>query len=97
MAHRRAARSGLYRGLQRRHAPGRAISEYSNAYAAGLRIDDRVTALNGTEVSTIAELKQAKADVLPGDIVSLQILRSSETLTISFEVQTESDFPNRER
>ena len=56
-----------------------------------------MTALNGTEVSTIAELKQAKADVLPGDAVSLQILRGGETLTISFEVQTESDFPNRER
>ena len=73
------------------------VEQNSNAYAAGLRIDDRVTALNGTEVSTIAELKQAKADVLPGDIVSLQILRGGETLTISFEVQTESDFPNRER
>ena len=73
------------------------VEQNSNAYAAGLRVDDRVTALNGTEVSTIVELKQAKADVLPGDIVSLQILRSGETLTISFEVQTESDFPNRER
>ena len=73
------------------------VEQNSNAYAAGLRADDRVTALNGTKVSTIAELKQAKADVLPGDAVSLQILRSGETLTISFEVQTESDFPNRDR
>ena len=73
------------------------VEQNSNAYAAGLRADDRVTALNGTEVSTIVELKQAKADVLPGDAVSLQILRSGETLTISFEVQTESDFPNRDR
>ena len=73
------------------------MEQNSNAYAAGLRVDDRVTALNGIEVGTIAELKQAKADVLPGDTVSLQILRSDETLTVSFEAQTESDFPNRER
>ena len=61
------------------------VEQNSNAYAAGLRADDRVTALNGTRVSTIAELKQAKADVLPGDIVSLQILRSGETLTITYQ------------
>ena len=69
----------------------------SNAYAAGLRVEDRVIALNGTEVNTIAELKQVKTGLLPGDTVSLRLLRSGEEFTISFQVQTESDFPNRDR
>ena len=93
MAHRRAARSGFTVDSSDGTLRVSQVEQNRHAYAAGLRIDDRVTALNGTEVSTIAELKQAKADVLPGDIVSLQILRGGETLTISFEVQTESDFP----
>lgn len=73
------------------------VERNSNAYTAGLRTEDRVIGFNGTEVSTIAELKAAKATILPGDTVSLQVLRSGESLTITFQVQTESDFPNRER
>ena len=69
----------------------------SNAYAAGLRSGDRVIALDDTPVSTIEELKQAKADMLPGDTVSLQVLRGSETHVFTFAAQTESDFPDRSR
>ena len=69
----------------------------SNAYTAGLRAGDQIIALNEITVTSIEELKQVKADVLPGDMVSLQVLRSGELHTISFVAQTELDFPNRAR
>lgn len=69
----------------------------SNAYTAGLRVGDQIIALNEITVTSIEELKQVKADVLPGDMVSLQVLRSGELHTISFVAQTELDFPNRAR
>ena len=69
----------------------------SNAYTAGLRAGDQIIALNEITVTSIEELKQVKADVLPGDMVSLQVLRSGELHTISFVSQTELDFPNRAR
>ena len=69
----------------------------SNAYTAGLRAGDQIIALNEITVTSIEELKQVKADVLPGDMVSLQVLRSGELHTISFVEQTELDFPNRAR
>ena len=71
------------------------IESNSNAASAGLRVDDRITALNGTSVSTITELKAAKSALLPGSIVTLEILRDGATHTLSFSVQTESDFPDR--
>ena len=72
------------------------VERNSNAYAAGLRIGDRVVALDETPVASIAELKQAKATLIPGETVSLGVLRGEEELVISFQVQTESDFPNRD-
>ena len=69
----------------------------SNAYTAGLRAGDQIIALNEITVTSIEELKQVKADVLPGNMVSLQVLRSGELHTISFVSQTELDFPNRAR
>lgn len=69
----------------------------SNAYTAGLRAGDQIIALNEITVTSIEELKQVKADVLPGDTVSLQVLRNGELHTISFVAQTELDFPNRAR
>lgn len=68
----------------------------SNAYAAGLRTEDQIVGLNGQSVRSIEELKQAKSNVLPGDTVSLQILRNGEEeLVFSFVVQSELDFPDR--
>ena len=72
------------------------VERNSNAYAAGLRIGDRVVALDETPVASIAELKQANATLIPGETVSLGVLRGEEELVISFQVQTESDFPNRD-
>ena len=73
------------------------VERGSNAYAAGLREGDRVTGLNGTAVSSIQALKYAKAGLLPGESVSLQILRDGKTCSITFTVQQESDFPDRVR
>ena len=73
------------------------VERGSNAYAAGLREGDRVTGLNGTAVSSIQALKDAKAGLLPGESVSLQILRDGKTCSITFTVQQESDFPDRVR
>lgn len=72
------------------------VEHNSNAYTAGLREGDRVVALNGTAVSSIQELKDAKAGLLPGDSTSMQILRNGETRSLTFTVQRESDFPNRD-
>ena len=73
------------------------VERGSSAYAAGLREGDRVTGLNGTAVSSIQALKDAKAGLLPGESVSLQILRDGKTRSITFTVQQESDFPDRVR
>ena len=73
------------------------VERGSNAYAAGLREGDRVSGLNGTAVSSIQALKDAKAGLLPGESVSLQILRDGKTCSITFTVQQESDFPDRVR
>ena len=71
------------------------VEDNSNAAAAGLRAGDQITALNGTPVSTIQELKQAKAHALPGDTVELTVLRDGQSAVLSFVVQTEFDFPGR--
>ncbi len=72
------------------------VEQNSNAYAAGLRPEDRVTALNGEPVASIQELKQAKTRMVPGDTATLQVRRGEETLTFTFVVQAETDFPGRE-
>ncbi len=73
------------------------VEENSSAYTAGLRAGDQVTALNGVAVSSIEDLKREKSRLLPGDTAVLQVLREGELHVFSFTVQTEMDFPGRDR
>jgi serine protease Do len=58
-----------------------------DAYAKGLRQGDVITAVDGTEVNTILEFKEQLYKHLPGDSVTLTVLRngseSQMTVTLS--------------
>ena len=71
------------------------VERNSNVYAAGLRIGDRILALNGRPADSIDALKDAKAGMLPGDTAVLVVLRGERELTFSFAVQSEPEFSNR--
>ena len=68
------------------------INKDSAAAAAGLRRGDIITAYNGTEVKTVTELNNLKANNKAGDEVTLKVYRdsdedsSSKTFEITFKL-----------
>lgn len=55
-----------------------AVVENGPAYQAGLNSGDIITTMNGTEVSSMAEIKKLLAEMNPGDVITVTIARSDQ-------------------
>lgn len=62
------------------------ISEDSNAKDSGLKVGDVITAINGTNVTTMQELNAVKNKLQIDDTATLTIYRSGETLEITIKL-----------
>lgn len=62
------------------------VDKGSNAEAAGFRSGDLITAVNGTEVSSTADITKALKDKSVGDTVTFTVSRASKTQDISLEL-----------
>lgn len=63
------------------------VNNGSNAAKAGFRVGDIITKVNGTEISSTAELKEIIDKLKVGDEVSFKVYRSGSTGTIKMELQ----------
>ncbi|MGH7321126.1 MAG: PDZ domain-containing protein [Candidatus Rokuibacteriota bacterium] len=59
-----------------------AIAERSSADRAGLRVDDRILAVNGAEVGSLDAFRQRVAAVLLRDALRLRVQRKGEPLSL---------------
>ena len=59
------------------------VNEGSCAEAAGLRVGDIITAINGTEVKSSSELTYQKKSYHAGDTVTLKVYRNGEYIDVS--------------
>ena len=68
------------------------IAEGSPAEKAGLQVNDIITAVNGTEISSSGELVEIVGNCAPGDELTLSVYRQGETLELTLTVgeQTKS-------
>ena len=66
------------------------IVENGPAEAAGLKVSDIVTHINGDEIKGASDLKRAVTSSKPGDILQLTVWRRGETLQISITVGEQS-------
>jgi serine protease Do len=55
-----------------------AAVENGPAYQAGLQSGDVITALNGTTVSSMSEIKSILAQLNPGDVITVTVARSDQ-------------------
>ena len=58
----------------------------SPAAQAGVRVNDVITALNGTPIARANDVKAAMAHLAPGSTAELQILREGQPLTVTVNV-----------
>lgn len=65
------------------------VDSNSNAEKAGFRSGDCITAVNGTAVSTSAEIDQLLENNKVGDTVSITVKRSQQSLTLSLQLSEE--------
>lgn len=70
----------------------RAVMTDSPAAAAGLKVDDVILSLDGVRVKDPRALVEAIAKRKPGDIVTLEVKRGNETLTVT---ATLAEHPDR--
>ena len=68
------------------------VTEGGPAEKAGLQVNDIITAVNGTEISTSGELVEIVGNCVPGDELTLSVYRQGETLELALTVgeQTKS-------
>lgn len=57
------------------------------AEAAGIQANDVITAINGTEISGVSDLKRILAKASAGDELSLVIWRKNQSLTLTVVVR----------
>ncbi|GBC74200.1 MULTISPECIES: site-2 protease family protein [Candidatus Nitrosocaldus] len=69
------------------------VIEGSGAAQAGMRAGDIITAINDTQVKTPADLARVK--LVPGEQVSVSILRDGEPMRLTVTVMGAEDDPNR--
>lgn len=67
----------------------------SPARAAGLTSGDVITAVNGTPVKTLVELRNQLGRSKPGDAVQISYLRNGKAATTSAKLRASPDEPNR--
>lgn len=63
------------------------IEETSNAYEAGLRAGDLVTALNGDPVEDVSQIIQVLDNETVGNTIEFTVLREGKTVDVSFILQ----------
>ena len=66
------------------------IAEGSPAEKAGLQVNDIITAVNGTEISSSGELVEIVGNCAPGDELTLSVYRQGETLELTLTVGEQS-------
>ena len=66
------------------------IAEGSPAEKAGLQVNDIITAVNGTEISSSGELVEIVGNCAPGDELMLSVYRQGETLELTLTVGEQS-------
>ena len=66
------------------------IAEGSPAEKAGLQVNDIITAVNGTEISSSGELVEIVGNCAPGDDLTLSVYRQGETLELTLTVGEQS-------
>lgn len=69
----------------------------SPAEAAGLKVGDIITSVNGTAVSAPRDAMDAVHDLAPGDTVSLGVTRDGTTLTLTVTLGSQADNPDHPR
>lgn len=73
------------------------VAADSPAEAAGVQVDDIITAVNGESVNEEFTLRDRLAAYEPGDVITLAIQRGSETLNLEVTLgEPEMPFGNRE-
>ena len=66
------------------------VVEGSPAEEAGLQVNDIITAVNGTEISSSGELVEIVGNCAPGDELTLSVYRQGETLELTLTVGEQS-------
>lgn len=70
------------------------VHPYSDAYKKGIRRGDIITKMNGTELSSAAEIKQIRDNFTAGDTVTLTIYRNAEEVDIEVILMDEATLSN---
>ena len=70
------------------------VHPYSDAYKKGLRRGDIITKMNGTELSSAAEIKKIRDNFTAGDTVTLTIYRNSKEIDIAVVLMDEATLSN---
>ena len=66
------------------------VVEGGPAEKAGLQVNDIITAVNGTEISSSGELVEIVGNCAPGDELTLSVYRQGETLELTLTVGEQS-------
>lgn len=69
----------------------------SPAEAAGLKVGDVITSVNGTAVSDPRDAMNAVHDLAPGDTLSLGVTRDGTTMTLTVTLGSQADAPHHPR
>lgn len=72
------------------------VHPYSDAFKKGLRRGDIITHMNGTKLSSTAEIKQIRDNFTAGDTVTLTIYRNSKEVDIDVILMDEATLSNTE-
>lgn len=64
----------------------REVNAESAAEAAGLQVDDVITAINGEAVTTNADVAAIIGELKPADAVTIEVTRAGESLTLEAEL-----------
>ncbi len=70
------------------------VHPYSDAYKKGIRRGDIITKMNGTELSSAAEIKKIRDNFTAGDTVTLTIYRNAEEVDINVILMDEATLSN---
>ncbi len=73
------------------------ISEYSDAYAQGLRTGDIIVGVNGTAVSDMDEINAIKNKFTAGDTITLSIYRGGKVETVDVKLVDDAELAKREQ
>jgi S1-C subfamily serine protease len=65
-----------------------AVRDGSPADDAGLRVGDRITAINGDEIAAVEELQELVAESEPGETLALTYLRDGERRSADVKLGT---------